>query len=99
MPFNILKMLTLPLELKVEDREKIEAFRVDIKARNDIKEGKRRIKLREGDKELPLLSIKLLFIDPPSLIRNIVASDIYTDFYRGPVKFIDKPFELYYFYI
>lgn len=98
-PLDVLKMPTLPPGLKPEERIKFEAYKAKVKAADEEaknKRGKRaRAKPIAPDEDLPKLSMKLTFFDPISIMRNLIASDIFRTAHQGPAHFVDNPTELF----
>lgn len=100
-PLDILKMPTLPPNLKPDERAKLEAYKAKVKeaqqAAEALGQGRgRRSKVNvEFGQDLPSLVMKLTFFDPPSLFKNIIASDIFKSCYQGPAIFVDELTELF----
>lgn len=78
-------MPTLLLGLKLEKHIKFKVYKVKVKATNKEAKNKRGKKVRAKliilDKDLPKLSIKLIFFNLISIIRNLITSDIFYTIY------------------
>lgn len=89
-----LKAEKMPTEAKNRRRELVE--RLKARARGEKpkrRKGKR--KLEEENEQEPISSVRLTYFDPPSMIKNLVSSDIMHDIHQGPGVFVDFPKELY----
>lgn len=84
-PLDVLKMPTLLPGFKLEECIKFEVYKVKVKAANKEaknKRGKRvRVKLIVLDEDLPKLSMKLIFFNLISIMRNLIASNIFHTIY------------------
>ncbi|KAK3403030.1 hypothetical protein B0T20DRAFT_449951 [Sordaria brevicollis] len=140
-PVDVLKMPSLPPNLKPEERQKIEILRQRYEANkavgvaqkaakaaakakgrnsneartlaraaeraqaraNELNKTTTAVKTGITDEEgvdlskvvLPAFATPLTFFDPPTLFRNIVASDIGNRAHSGPGHFVDLPREFY----
>lgn len=52
-------------------------------------------KVRADDALIAVVNATLTFFDPPSVFKNIIASDIFTKMHHGLAYFVDEPRELF----
>lgn len=98
-PFDICKMLTLPLGLASKKRIKFKAYKEKVKVTE--KKAKNRKGKKGKAKEIIFndifsrLTIKLTFFDSISIFRNLVSFDIFRDVHHGLIIFINELIKLF----
>lgn len=102
-PVNVLKIPTLPATLKPEERAKLEEYRENITRWEQAQQPQgrrrgRRAAVPKPDFELPKVTHKLTYFDPPSVVKTFICSDIHQKAHRGPAIFVDTHLETEFFH-
>lgn len=104
-----LKAEKMPTEARTRRAKLIESLRKRLREKEERTKGKSAkakgkekatsltdVGVPQSDKGPSMASCKLTYFDPPTVVKNLVSSDIGTkDMHHGPGIFVDKPTELF----